>query len=532
MGWYLRKAFSFGPLRLNLSKSGLDYSFGVKGARIGVGPRGNYIHMGRYGLYYRQYFGADTSERDRSIDESPQSPVELNVAGTIVPTADVNQLQDSSADELLNYIRDQHRKPLIAPWVSTGAGALLAGMIVKGVAIQIVGPFLVLAILSHFVVSRFDAGRKRVVLRYRLDQTAQAWYQAFSNAMTDLCSAQRVWRIITLDRSADTKYTAGAGALVNRDNVVIRSQVPRGIEADLAVWNMVLGRQSLYFFPDRILVYQGSEVGAVPYSELSAESAVTVFVESDGVPSDARVVGSTWRYVNKGGGPDRRFANNPQIPVAEYAQIALHSTAGLNFLLQCSNVAVSRSFVEGLSNYCRIVLNTQIDQSSRESILDGAEPALRESVLEGWGWAAAPVLLAGMLLALLLAPRGNYLQALSSTPTSSPVAVEQPLPSTRVLRQKGTQVVVAIPAGTTDSDLLRLLRDLRTKVEESRFSDLGINVTKGIANPSSGTLLIFKTDGSKIPRPLVQSDATLKWTHKGTTGTVLKPDGRRVSAFP
>jgi hypothetical protein len=52
MGWYLRKSFSFGPLRLNLSKSGLGYSFGVKGARIGTGPRGNYIHMGRYGLYY------------------------------------------------------------------------------------------------------------------------------------------------------------------------------------------------------------------------------------------------------------------------------------------------------------------------------------------------------------------------------------------------------------------------------------------------------------------------------------------------
>ena len=29
MGWYLRKSFSFGPLRLNLSKSGLGYSFGV-----------------------------------------------------------------------------------------------------------------------------------------------------------------------------------------------------------------------------------------------------------------------------------------------------------------------------------------------------------------------------------------------------------------------------------------------------------------------------------------------------------------------
>jgi hypothetical protein len=53
MGWYIRKAFSTGPVRFNLSKSGLGMSFGVKGARVGVGPRGAYTHLGRGGLYYR-----------------------------------------------------------------------------------------------------------------------------------------------------------------------------------------------------------------------------------------------------------------------------------------------------------------------------------------------------------------------------------------------------------------------------------------------------------------------------------------------
>jgi len=53
MGWYLRKSFSFGPLRLNLSKSGLGGSVGVKGLRVGTGPRGRYLRGGRDGLYYR-----------------------------------------------------------------------------------------------------------------------------------------------------------------------------------------------------------------------------------------------------------------------------------------------------------------------------------------------------------------------------------------------------------------------------------------------------------------------------------------------
>jgi hypothetical protein len=36
-----------------LSKSGLGGSVGVKGLRVGSGPRGRYLHAGREGLYYK-----------------------------------------------------------------------------------------------------------------------------------------------------------------------------------------------------------------------------------------------------------------------------------------------------------------------------------------------------------------------------------------------------------------------------------------------------------------------------------------------
>lgn len=53
MGWYLRKSFAFGPLKLNLSKSGLGASVGVKGLRVSTGAKGKQINAGREGLYYR-----------------------------------------------------------------------------------------------------------------------------------------------------------------------------------------------------------------------------------------------------------------------------------------------------------------------------------------------------------------------------------------------------------------------------------------------------------------------------------------------
>lgn len=53
MSFYIRKSIKAGPFRFNLSKSGLGVSAGIPGFRVGTGPRGNYVHMGRNGIYYR-----------------------------------------------------------------------------------------------------------------------------------------------------------------------------------------------------------------------------------------------------------------------------------------------------------------------------------------------------------------------------------------------------------------------------------------------------------------------------------------------
>jgi hypothetical protein len=59
MGFYIRKSFKIGPLRLNLSKSALGASVGTKGARLGLSSRGKfYTHLGRWGLYHRQDLGS------------------------------------------------------------------------------------------------------------------------------------------------------------------------------------------------------------------------------------------------------------------------------------------------------------------------------------------------------------------------------------------------------------------------------------------------------------------------------------------
>jgi hypothetical protein len=61
MPWGFRRSLRIaGPLRLNLSKSGLGLSLGVPGLHVGKGPRGAYLRAGLpgTGIYYRTSLGA------------------------------------------------------------------------------------------------------------------------------------------------------------------------------------------------------------------------------------------------------------------------------------------------------------------------------------------------------------------------------------------------------------------------------------------------------------------------------------------
>src|SRR6185295_19335057 len=92
MGFYFRKSVSVGPLRFNLSKSGIGVSAGIRGFRVGTGPSGNYVHMGMGGLYYRQTLPSSKSDpgpawRPRDLTEEHASathgPMETITSGSV-----------------------------------------------------------------------------------------------------------------------------------------------------------------------------------------------------------------------------------------------------------------------------------------------------------------------------------------------------------------------------------------------------------------------------------------------------------------
>jgi Protein of unknown function (DUF4236) len=352
MGIYLRNSIKVGPLRFNLSGSGIGVSGGVRGFRVGTGPRGNYVHMGRHGLYYRATLpphrnaGADLPRRISSSPPLPQT--QLRDGLVEIDSGNVEEMIHSSSTELLEEIRMKARLPRRWPM------ALVLGCITWLVAVTVLPWWASLALLCTVLIltyqlKRRDELRRTVILMYSLDQNAEVGWQGLHNGFDWLASSQHIWHLEARGGVTDRKRNAGASHLVRRTAIRPIKADPPNIRTNIAVPSIPVGGQTLYLLPDRILIFQGSTVGAVGYDQLNLEAGTTRFIESESVPGDAPVVGSTWQYVNKSGGPDRRFSNNRQLPILQYGEIHLTSPTGLNEAIQVSNPKAPGYFALGLS---------------------------------------------------------------------------------------------------------------------------------------------------------------------------------------
>jgi hypothetical protein len=353
MGWYLRKSFGFGPLRVNLSKSGIGYSLGVRGARIGANSRGTYIRMGRGGVYYQKYLQTNSSGPRTEpvlVPTQPQLTRDPELA-EVIQTASASSLQDSTATELLQEITFHHRKARIAPVVMVFAALAVGVGMMASLPIWADAAIVLAGALAAAIATRADYRRKVVHLDYALEPEAARAYIAMLHGIEQLRALGGLWRISSGQVNADTKYHAGAGYSVKRSRISMKFEPPGYISTDAAVYMVNTGPQRLYFLPDRILVYEGDQIGAVQYGSLTFNVATSTFVESETVPPDTEIIGRTWRYTNKSGGPDRRFASNPQIPLVRYAEITLRSAGGLNYLMQASNLQKANSFAQAVREY-------------------------------------------------------------------------------------------------------------------------------------------------------------------------------------
>ena len=291
MGFYVKKSIRVGPMRFNLSKSGVGASIGIKGLRFGTGPRGNYIHIGAGGVYYRASLSPSMIPQDgkkvqRLPDESPVEHDNTHAPLEEIESSHISEIVDSSSRELLEELNNKRKKLQIWPF----AIFLSIAIVLYGFSQAWPEWCLAIGFIAGGAVSVFaymyDQLRKTTVLFYDFDDEMMACYQQLHDSGAMLASCSKVWHVEASGAVYDPKYHAGASNLLRRKTTSISKSKPPFVKTNIETIAIKVGRQTLHFFPDRVLVFDRDGVGAVSYDQLFINVGNSQFIESESVPGE------------------------------------------------------------------------------------------------------------------------------------------------------------------------------------------------------------------------------------------------------
>jgi len=343
MGFYFRKSFGRGPFRFTFSKQGVSSSVGVRGARVTAGPRGTFVTLSSHGVYYRRRI--DKPKARRRVPQEAVPPRAGQVPLDSVFQVPVSELADSNQSDLVRQLNENVSafNPAVLLVVSSAFGLLLLSSHPElGLTL------ILLCALSAAVVSHRFRMSHTCEVHYSLDGAAGRRYLEVQGALASLSSCSRLWVLNSSSSTSDLKRNAGAGVLITRRPASIGKSPTKGFSASVPVTSIVANGMVFHFLPDQVLMFSGGRYYSILYVQLAVSSRRVRYVETEGTPHDSIQVDTTWRFVNKTGGPDRRFNNNHQIPVLQYAEVTLATQSGLHVILQASNPTKAEAFVSGL----------------------------------------------------------------------------------------------------------------------------------------------------------------------------------------
>jgi DnaJ-domain-containing protein 1 len=197
----------------------------------------------------------------------------------------------------------------------------------------------------YIAAARYDRARTTIYVAYALDEHVAERFSLLQSATKGLASCKRVWHLPSEGRDAEVSARGRARYVLRKYQIRPDLRTPPRMRANLRVPTLYSEKRKYFFFPDRVLVYDGRGVHAIPYATLELRGGERRCIEDEDLPLDARVVETVWLHALADGSPDPRFPTNRRCPVALYGELELSGPANLRELFQCSRVDGAREFL-------------------------------------------------------------------------------------------------------------------------------------------------------------------------------------------
>ena len=376
MGWRFRKSFSPLPgVRLNFSPRGVSTSVGAGPFRLYAGSQGAAItaHVPGTGISYRQPLQLPPSKGPQIHHDAPHfsqpevaSPSaitgkEIRSGSTSTLTTEglepVKQLLTKAQEERAQLLPELQASRKEAAWLRSRHQRWLNGWLFRRL---FAGYFVQLGKNAEEAADKqaeLEEQEKlsRLATEFDLSDDLKDCFGRLCDAVAALTQSQRIWKTLTVVATDRFRERTTASQSIQRRDVNVSLGSCDLIQTSWTVPRLMTAHGAeMFFYPAFVLYFISPQAFAlVDIHEVRFNYSQASFIEEESVPNDAELLGHTWKKANKDGSPDRRFANNYQIPILKYGDIRLTSDSGLNEAYMISNERLAFGFAEAFSNFQR-----------------------------------------------------------------------------------------------------------------------------------------------------------------------------------
>ena len=373
MSWLFRRRIRVIPgVRLNLSKSGVTASIGVRGASITLGGKGGtYANVGipGTGIYSRRKIGGgknsvlDNSSEERfnpeQYEEQSSQPDEVFVSEDPLDITSDGLMALQEAVLAANQQKNQLKKDLSEIKTSIFTTQLL----------KLISQITLLYYLLPFIKRKLNTNlssmkkateevkkginQSAVELELEMQDEARNAYEDLIPSFQELSKSNYVWDITSATDVDQVRTRSAASSTLERERASLRQDELPGITSSYnALCFSNINGADIYLYPGFIVMYNNSEnFGILEITNLEASFEVSNFLETESIPNDSEQVGEVWEKTNKDGSRDKRFSDNRQIPVMRYGEITLRSNTGIYEKYMFSNAELAENFVSQLNKF-------------------------------------------------------------------------------------------------------------------------------------------------------------------------------------